>query len=119
MINGNVLKFGYGDIATSHTITQKICFRQFKPPQKCGVKLNDVIDIDKLEWIGEWIFIDISYDEYLELLNKLDLVYKKEIVEFSFKGYVFDFSNYNKESIKVYKNHLKGCMYFYFLSLAA
>ena len=40
MINGNILKFGYGDIAVgSDGLTQRMSFQQFKPPAKCGDKV--------------------------------------------------------------------------------
>ena len=49
MINGNRLKFGYGDIAVgSDGLTQRMSFKQFKPPGKCGDKVLD----DREEWIN-------------------------------------------------------------------
>lgn len=37
MIDGNILKFGYGDIVVgANRMTQTISFQQFKPPSKCG-----------------------------------------------------------------------------------
>ena len=61
MMNGNRLKFGYGDIAVgSDGLTQKISFQQFKPPAECGGNIPEDV-----EYIGEEIILQISYDETL------------------------------------------------------
>ena len=45
MINGNRLKFGYGDIAVSSDgLTQRMSFQQFKPPAKCGDQISDDVE---------------------------------------------------------------------------
>ena len=115
MINGNRLKFGYGDIAVgSDGLTQRMSFRQFKPPAKCGDQV-----LDDIEYIGDEIILKFSYEDYCEFSKKLEQVYNKETAEFIFKGYVFDFTNFNEESIKVCKKHLNGAMQYYFMCMAA
>ena len=115
MINGNRLKFGYGDIAVgSDGLTQRMSFRQFKPPAKCGDQV-----LDDIEYIGDEIILKFSYEDYCEFSKKLEQVYNKETAEFIFKGYVFDFTNYNEESVKVCKRRSDSAMYSYFLCMAA
>lgn len=115
MIDGNVLKFGYGDIAVgSDGLTQRISFQQFKPPAECcGSVPEDV------ERIGEEVVLQISYEEYCEFNKQLKSVLSKSISTFNFKGYVFDFTNYNEESVKACKKRSESAMYSYFLCMAA
>ena len=114
MINGNRLKFGYGDICVkSDALTQKMSFQQFKPPAKCG----DMISGD-VEYIGNEIVFEISYEDYCEFGKYLEQVSNKETVEFYFKGYMFDFTNFNEESINVCKKHLNSAMRWYFMCMA-
>ena len=115
MINGNRLKFGYGDICVkSDALTQRISFQQFKPPTECGCNVPEDV-----KFIGNEIILEFSYEDYCEFSKKLEQVYNKETAEFIFKGYVFDFTNFNEESIKVCKKHLNGAMQYYFMCMAA
>lgn len=115
MIEGNRLKFGYGDIAVgSSGLNQTMRFQQFKPPTICGSSVSDDV-----EYIGEAITIDLSYKDYCEFNENLNLVSAKIITEFTFKGYIFNFENYNKESINVCKKHLESAMQWYFMCMAA
>ena len=115
MINGNRLKFGYGDIVVgSDGLTQRMSFRQFKPPAKCGDQV-----LDDVEYIGYEIILKFSYEDYCEFSKKLEQVYNKETTDFIFKGYIFDFANFNKESINVCKKHLNSAMQYYFMCMAA
>lgn len=114
MIVGNILKFGYGDISVgSDGFFQIISFQQFKPPVECGSKVCN----KDVEFIGDKIVLDISYEDYCELKKRLSLM-SKEVNAFDFKGYIFDFSNYNAASVNVVTRHLEKCMQFYFLCLA-
>lgn len=115
MIYGNVLKFGYGDIAVgSDGLTQRISFQQFKPPTECGGNVPEDV-----EYIGEDVVLQISYEEYCELNKQLNSVLSNSISTFIFKGYIFDFTNYNDESVKVCKRHSDSAMCGYFLCMAA
>ena len=115
MINGNRLKFGYGDIAVgSDGLTQRISFQQFKPPTECGGNVSEDV-----EYIGEEVILQISYEEYCEFNKQLKSVLFNSISTFSFKGYIFDFTNYNEESVKVCKRHSDSAMYNYFLCMVA
>ena len=115
MINGNILKFGYGDICVrSDGLTQRISFQQFKPPAECGGNVPEDV-----EYIGEEVVLQISYEEYCEFNKQLKSVLSNSISTFSFKGYIFDFTNYNEESVKVCKKRSESAMYSYFLCMAA
>ena len=115
MINGNRLKFGYGDICVrSDGLTQRMSFQQFKPHTECGGNVPEDI-----EYIGEEVVLQISYEEYCEFNKYFEQVYNKETTEFIFKGYVFDFTNFNEESINVCKKHLNSAMQCYFMCMAA
>lgn len=115
MIEGNVLKFGYGDISVSSDgLTQIINFQQFKPPGKCGDDVsNDV------EYIGDKITLKISYKEYCEFYNNLQRILSKEISSFNFKEYVFNFTNFNEKSVEACQRNLNNAMYIYLLCAAA
>lgn len=115
MIEGNRLKFGYGDIAVgADGLTQRISFRQFKPPAECGEQVSD-----EVEYIGDEIVLEFSYEDYCEFNKYLKQISNKEIIEFIFKEYIFDFSNYNEKSINVCKKHLNNAMQWYFMCIAA
>lgn len=115
MIEGNVLKFGYGDISVGAVpLSQFITFQQFKPPAKCGDRLAE-----NVEYIGDSIVINIDHKDYCEFKRNLESISKKDISEFTFKGYVFDFTNFNEDSVKVCKKYIKAAMSMYFLLLAA
>ena len=75
MINGNRLKFGYGDICVrSDGLTQRISFQQFKPPAECGGNVPEDV-----EYIGEEVVLQISYEEYCEFSRYLKQVSDKKI----------------------------------------
>ena len=115
MINENRLKFGYGDICVkSDALTQRISFQQFKPPAECGGNVPEDV-----EYIGEEVVLQISYEEYCEFSRYLKQVSDKKITNFIFKEYIFDFANFNEESIKACKKHLNYTMRYYFMCMAA
>lgn len=115
MIDGKRFKFGYGDISVGgDPDARKIFFQQFKPPAKCGDNVNP----DGVEWIGEQIFIKIDYEDYVKLNQLLDDVKAREISEFTFKNYVFDFTNYNEKSVEVCKQKSRQAINLYLLALA-
>lgn len=104
MIKDNILYFGYGDICvhTSPWLYNEIQFQEFKPPQEIGTK----VDVDKVEWIGERIKLELNVDECVWWFNELQKVLDRQINAFEFKGYVFDFSNYNEDSVRVAVKHI-------------
>lgn len=114
MIIGDVLKFGYDDIGVNFGC-QTISFQQFKSLAICGSNVS----YDDAEWVGEEINIRISYEDYCELNKALVKVLDKELKSFAFKGYTFDFTNFNEESVKVCKKALDIAIISYFISIAA
>ena len=116
MIEGNAIKFGYGDVAVnSSCFMQAIIFRQFKPCANCGDKIID----GEVEFIGDTIKIEIDYDDYKEFIKNLEKVSNKEISKFTFKDYIFDFENYNENSIKACRKHIDLAISCYIMCLAA
>lgn len=115
MIEGDRLKFGYGDICVeSDVLTQRMSFQQFKPPAKCGDQV-----LDDVEYIGDEIILKFSYEDYCEFSRYLEKVSDKKITNFIFKEYIFDFANFNEESIKACKKHLNSAMRYNFMCMAA
>lgn len=106
MINENVLEFGYGDIAVgANPAFLLLTFQGIKPPHKCGARLNKCIE--HIGYTGHPITISFeSEKECLEFKELLTRVENKEIELFEFKSFIFDFSNYNEESIKVCQTKL-------------
>ena len=114
MIDGNVLKFGYGDIAVG-SYNAIMTFQQFKPHGQCGDCLKYG---ENIEFIGEKIEIKLSYEEFLVLSLHFESVYKGNIKVIPFKDYVFDFTNYNQKSVQVCKEHLNNAMRLYTMCMA-
>lgn len=99
MIKGNILEFGYGDIAVgASNLLERITFTNIKPPIECGLAITEDMDIE----YGEQIIIqgDGTYDLY----NIFKTVSRENrIVEY--RGYTFDFTNYNEESVRIVLKH--------------
>ena len=97
-----IIYFGYGDVQVGGTWSI-IKFRGFKPPVEIGTIITDeVIEDNNLEYITEPITINFATME--ELMNFKKLVEEidgKNNICFEYRGYVFDFSNYNQKSIVV------------------
>lgn len=116
MIDGKVIKFGYGEVCVGvEPLKQEITFQNIRPPQECGTVLYEDIPAERF---GEVISIHLSYDTYLEYKNLLRSVSNKKISEFWFKGYIFDFSNWNAESIRVCMEKADRAMTNYILCMA-
>ena len=96
MIEGNTLKFGYGDIATG-SFADILTFRPFNPPQKVGTDVRD----GNVEWSGNRIVIQLGYDDALQLLVYLRQVSNGERSTFEFANYIFDFSHFDAESVAI------------------
>lgn len=115
MIDGKRFKFGHGDISVGgNPVTRQMDFQQFRLPAKVGDKVMD----DEVELIGERIFLEIGYEDYQELSKLLGSVKSRKISEFTFKNYVFDFTNYNEKSVDVCRQKLSEAMKFYFFAMA-
>lgn len=97
MINGNRIQFGYGDIGVGAGFFGNIELQQFKPAQECGSHVYDAA----VEWIGERISVGSGYNDLVKLKSHLMQVKEQKCFEFEFDGYIFDFTNYNIQSVQV------------------
>ena len=98
MIDGNVLKFGYGDIAVGSNIwTHEMTFQEIKPPLECGDRVPD-------DWgkIGRNVTITLNFDDYVNLSKLISKVKNKELS-------IFDFSKYDEKSITVVEKRCDNC----------
>lgn len=117
----NIISFGYGDVQVySSTFKHSIIFRGFKPPVEIGTALDELIENENIEFITEPIEIKFAtmkeLNEFQKLVNKID---GKNYTQFTYRNYIFDFSNYNPKSIDVmlysianvkrYFMHLMAC----------
>lgn len=113
MIKEKTLYFGSGDIAvSSYSPTQLIIFTNIKPPCECGQTITDKM-VEDIEF-GEEIVLELNdYDLYNLFcsVNKNNRILK-------YGEYTFDFTNYNKESVRVCKDHSKNALYMYQFALA-
>lgn len=115
MINGKVLSFGYGDISVGASPwAREIMFKQFKPPVRCGDHLNR----KDISWVGKKVVFEVDMNDYQRLKGLLSQVKSKEISNFVFKNYVFDFTNYNEKSVEVCRQKLSEAMSLYLLAMA-
>lgn len=116
MIDEKVIKFGYGEVCVGvEPLKQEITFQNIRPPQECGTIIRED---DNVERFGEIIAIRLSYNTYHEYKNLLKSVNNKEIFAFWFEGYLFDFSNWNSESIRVCIEKADRAMENYILCMA-
>ena len=114
MITENIIKFGSGDIGVGLGC-QIITFQQIKPPKQCGERFA----FEDVEFVSHKISIEISdICEYAYLHSLLQQINDKEINSFEFKGYIFDFTEFNEQSVNVVKSKLDACMRLYMLALA-
>lgn len=101
MIDGNVIKFGYGDL-----VIQKdrlgINIQQVKKAGECG---NNAYP-EEVVFCGPWVKIPLTKEEYDEFMFLLDEAESGRLRVFSFKKWTFDFSNFNEESIKVCRENV-------------
>lgn len=116
MINGNWIKFGYGNVAVGcDPLARIVTFQQIKPPCECGSIINND---NNVEYIGQAVKIYFDINSYDYFMKKLSDVEARKITVFRFDDYWFDFSNYNSESIKVCKKHIKNAIYYEILAMA-
>ena len=113
MVEGNRIKFGYGDVAIGSKY-MTIIINSIKPPQEVGTKIEDknMIQSSFSIILDDWVDI-------LELTNLIKLIKDHKKDSFEFKGYVFDYSNYNEASIKVLEKHLSNAISLYIMTIAA
>ena len=98
MIKGNVIKFGYGDVAVYSCGMGYVSFTNIEPPVECGQAIT------KDMGITYGLSIKIYEDDLHDLYRLIRTVSENNrVVEY--KGYVLDFTNYNQKSVDVVKKH--------------
>lgn len=115
MIKGNTLYFGSGDIVVSSNswcYSAEVGFTNIKLPCKCGDTITKEIERN----IEFYDSISITLEDY-ELYNLLCNVDENNTI-FIYKDYIFDFTNFNKESVRVCKDGVKNALLAYQLTLA-
>ena len=102
-----ILYFGYGDIGVGCDCFD-LTFREFEPPIEVGTWFEDE---SECKWLSEKFSIPITcYEEAKQLIELLDNVSMNGTFQFEFKGWIFNFSNWNSKSVEVvkkYVNHIK------------
>jgi len=107
MIEGNVIKFGYGDIQI-RTMFDRIEFHQsiIPYPENIGKPWNPDVPLRNGAPVRY-----VSQNELANVLSNLKKVESREITQFDFMDLTFDFDNFNKESVQAVRKcfeHIQG-----------
>ena len=97
MIEGNVIKFGYGTVGCS-SVGSVLRISHIKPPQEIGHAVNikdPSISIEATYNFG------LSFEDVVYLKKQCGAIASGKIEKFEFMGMIFDFSHYNIDSIGV------------------
>ncbi|WP_080845616.1 hypothetical protein [Cytobacillus gottheilii] len=115
MIKDKVIKFGYGTVLVgSNELLRTVELGFIELPNEIGMiykqsDLGDTVTVDSVKFKYD---ADMP-DFYKELEN---LSENNPIVEF--RGFTFDFTKYNEESVKVVRNGFKNAIIGFRLALA-
>jgi hypothetical protein len=94
MINGKVISFGHGTIATFGSwLTKTLSLKSIDPPKEIGFEIKGVYDVIEQ--------VKFEYGEDMKELYKQLQHITAENNQIYFRDYVLDFSNYNQKSVKV------------------
>ena len=114
MITENRITFGQGTVLVGAALlASEINFRATKDAHTVG----ELVDHEIIQ-TGRTISIPLNLQSYSELEDKLKQVEERKTDTFSFCNYVFDFSYYNPESIRVIRMHAKKAVQAYCVALA-
>lgn len=114
-VEKKIIYFGHGDIQVSSGIGPTITFTGFKDTITPGTIITDeVVENKNIEFITKPIKIVFTTMEELNyfktLVDEIDMI---NCTYFEYHGYIFDFSNYNQNSINViYKSIEKAKLHF-------
>lgn len=107
MVDGNVIKFGYGTVCVGSNWKGQITFRSIRPPQEVGSGLFFNRDI---EYLSDLVGIDML-NNYHQLKSQLEKLDGPALIVID--GYTLDFSNFNRKSVEVVLNHAYSAYYNY------
>ncbi|KON87383.1 hypothetical protein AF332_11470 [Sporosarcina globispora] len=97
MLEGNTIKFGHGTVLVySSQLTRKVILEFIQPPKPVGKLIKeDIEDVVVLDSITFDYGKDMKpFYEELQQVSENNTILE-------FRGYVFDFSNYNPASVEV------------------
>lgn len=116
MIEGNVIKFGYGDVVVAHVFTslKLTCINKTYPLGHTISGDDTSYDIITQINIDFHTFISIN-----EFISKLKDVLLDEVRIFKYGNYIFDFTNYNETSLNACINQAEIISWWLSLPLAA
>lgn len=116
MVINNRIKFGYGTVGVGSDIwCGYFKVQTIHPPCEPGTLITEAC---KVEYLGQPVYFHIDTAAYTELSANFEKVRSREISEFTYAGYVFDFNEYNEESVRVCVEHLRRAFYSYSVCLA-
>ena len=110
--------FGYGDIAVRGNLYE-LQFQNIKPPQEVGTDLLQGYKDGSIEFEDHIYALPMSWKDISTLTSYLDLIAEDEGGEFEFKGWIFNFNNYNINSINAIKKAIELIRLYYLRSIAA
>lgn len=109
MSNNHKLVFGNGNIVLGIDPFGNIHTYETADSKKCGANAED-LDVSKC--IHHIIYID-SIADCTTLQKKMSDIENRICNSFDFKGYTFDFTNYNKKSVAVVRQTIEKSVMFY------
>lgn len=115
-VNNRLICFGYGDVKVSYNHMSGIKFVGFEPPP--GMSVGTLLDKECVETTDT---IEISFstiDELMDFKRLIDEIDGESNASFAYRDWMFDFSNYNRQSIIVILFYIE-LVERYFISLTA
>ena len=118
MINGKIIRFGYGDVLVGcyHQAKEEnfiLRLTEIKPPQEVGTSVYG----KEFEVIKD-LCIEATYDEISTLKDDLLKIKADTLRVIDFNGCTLDFTNYNIKSVDVNIRAINNAITLYLLPLA-
>ena len=115
MIDGNIIKFGYGDILVYHAINSLKLYHIDKQ-QEIGMQY----DKTNYSILSDHIIPFYSVLSIDTVISKLkDILLDKMYYQFEYDGTIFDFTNWNETSIQICIDALMQIRLWFMVPLAA
>lgn len=115
MIKGKVIELGYGDVLIGADPMGYVHIQNIKPPYPPGTVLTDKCEV---EAFGERIIINIAMGDLSYITEVCKEVRSGVTTSFPFHGYLFDFTKYDPESVRVLEEKVRGALTYAMLALA-